>query len=205
VTLKFQNKSINETRKFIMQKAHEIIFAGFGGQGVLSMGQIIAYASMIENKEVSWMPSYGPEMRGGTANCTVIVSDTKISSPMVARFDSAIVLNQPSLDKFEKSIKPGGLLMYETSSILNPPTRDDIEIYSIPASEEALKMNKKQVANMIMVGAFLQIRPILKIENILKALKKVLPERHHHTIPLNEKALLLGQQLAKELEHLVVQ
>jgi 2-oxoglutarate ferredoxin oxidoreductase subunit gamma len=115
------------------------------------------------------------------------------------------VLNQPSLDKFEKSVKPGGLLMYETSAILNPPTRDDIEIYSIPASEEALKLNKKQVANMIMVGAFLQIRPILKIENILKALKKVLPERHHHTIPLNEKALLLGQQLAKELEHLVVQ
>ena len=188
-----------------MQKAHEIIFAGFGGQGVLSMGQIIAYASMIENKEVSWMPSYGPEMRGGTANCTVIVSDTKISSPMVARFDSAIVLNQPSLDKFEKSVKPGGLLMYETSAILNPPTRNDIEIYSIPASEEALKLNKKQVANMIMVGAFLQIRPILKIENILKALKKVLPERHHHTIPLNEKALLLGQQIAKELEHLVVQ
>lgn len=187
-----------------MQKAHEIIFAGFGGQGVLSMGQIIAYASMIENKEVSWMPSYGPEMRGGTANCTVIVSDAKISSPMVGKFDSAIVLNQPSLDKFEKTVKPGGLIMYETSAIINPPTRDDIEIYSIPASEEALKLNKKQVANMIMVGAFLQIRPILKIENILKALKKVLPERHHHTIPLNEKALLLGQQLAKELEHLAV-
>ena len=101
-----------------MQKAHEIIFAGFGGQGVLSMGQIIAYASMIENKEVSWMPSYGPEMSGGTANCTVIVSDTKISSPMVARFDSAIVLNQPSLDKFEKAVKPGGLIMYETSAII---------------------------------------------------------------------------------------
>jgi 2-oxoglutarate ferredoxin oxidoreductase subunit gamma len=187
-----------------MQKAHEIIFAGFGGQGVLSMGQIIAYASMIENKEVSWMPSYGPEMRGGTANCTVIVSDTKISSPMVSRFDSAIVLNQPSLDKFEKAVKPGGLIMYEASAIINPPTRGDIEIYSIPASEEALKMNKKQVANMIMVGAFLQKRPILKIENILKALKKVLPERHHHTIPLNEKALMLGQQLAKEIEHLEV-
>ena len=121
-----------------------------------------------------------------------------------ARFDSAIVLNQPSLDKFEKSVKPGGLIMYETSAIINPPTRHDIEVYSIPASEEALKMNKKQVANMIMVGAFLQKRPILKIENILKALKKVLPERHHHTIPLNEKALLLGQQLAKECEQLAV-
>ena len=187
-----------------MQKAHEIIFAGFGGQGVLSMGQIIAYASLIENKEVSWMPAYGPEMRGGTANCTVIVSDAPISSPMVARFDSAIMLNQPSLDKFESALKPGGLLMYEASAIINPPTRTDIEIFSVPAAEEALKMNKKQVANMIMVGAFLEKRPILKIENILKALKKVLPERHHHTIPLNEKALLLGQQLAKEMESLTV-
>jgi len=187
-----------------MQKAHEIIFAGFGGQGVLSMGQIIAYASLIENKEVSWMPAYGPEMRGGTANCTVIVSDSPISSPMVAKFDSAIMLNQPSLDKFESAVKPGGLIMYEASAIINPPTRTDIEIFSVPAAEEALKMNKKQVANMIMVGAFLAKRPILKIENILKALKKVLPERHHHTIPLNEKALLLGQQLAKEMESLTV-
>jgi 2-oxoglutarate ferredoxin oxidoreductase subunit gamma len=122
---------------------------------------------------------------------------------MVSRFDSAIVLNQPSLDKFEQAVKPGGLIMYEASAIINPPTRDDIEVYGIPASDEALKMNKKQVANMIMVGAFLQKRPILKIENILKALKKVLPERHYHTIPLNEKALLLGQQLAKDIEHLV--
>ncbi len=88
-----------------MNKAHEIIFAGFGGQGILSMGQIIAYAAMIEEKEVSWMPSYGPEMRGGTANCIVIVSDSRISSPIISTFDSAIVLNQPSLDKFEKAVK----------------------------------------------------------------------------------------------------
>lgn len=183
-----------------MHKAHEIIFAGFGGQGVLSMGQIIAYTAMIENKEVSWMPSYGPEMRGGTANCNVIVSDGRISSPLVSKFDSAIVLNQPSMDKFEHSVKPGGLLMYEKSAIINLPTRSDIEIIGIDAAEEALKLNKRQVANMIMVGAFLAKRPILKIENVLKALKKVLPERHHHTIPLNEKALLLGQKLIMELE-----
>ncbi len=182
-----------------MHKPHEIIFAGFGGQGVLSMGQIIAYSAMIEEKEISWMPSYGPEMRGGTANCIVIVSPERISSPIIARFDSAIVLNQPSMDKFEHAVKPGGLLMYEQSTIINPPTRTDIEVIGVPANEEAQKLGKKQVANMILVGAFLEKRPIVKIENIIKALKKVLPERHHHLIPLNEKALSVGGNIVKEL------
>jgi 2-oxoglutarate ferredoxin oxidoreductase subunit gamma len=182
-----------------MQQAHEIIFAGFGGQGVLSMGSIIAYAAMIEQKEVSWMPSYGPEMRGGTANCTVIVSPVRISSPIISRYDSAIILNQPSLDKFEKAVKPGGFLLFEQSALINLPTRTDIEIISISANDEAQKLGKKQVANMILVGAFLEKRPIVKIENILNALKKVLPERHHHLIPLNEQALLLGGKLANEL------
>ena len=181
-----------------MQKAHEIIFAGFGGQGILSMGQIIAYAAMIEEKEISWMPSYGPEMRGGTANCIVIVSPDRISSPIISRFDSALVLNQPSLDKFENEVKQGGLLIFEQSSIINIPTRADIEVLSIPANEEAQKLGKKQVANMILLGAFLQRRPIVNTENILKALKKVLPERHHHLIPLNEQALAIGNGLAKK-------
>ena len=181
-----------------MNKAHEIIFAGFGGQGILSMGQIIAYSAMIEEKEVSWMPSYGPEMRGGTANCIVIVSDSRISSPIISTFDSAIVLNQPSLDKFESAVKPGGLLMYEESAIINPPTRTDIEILSVPANEEALKLNLKRAANMILVGAFLEKRPLVKIENILAALKKVLPERHHHLIPINKDALAKGKELANE-------
>lgn len=183
-----------------MEKAHEIIFAGFGGQGVLSMGQIIAYASMIEDKEISWMPSYGPEMRGGTANCIVIVSPNRISSPIISKFDSAIILNQPSLEKFEPEVKENGLIMYEKSTIINPPTRNDIEVIGIPALEEAEKLQKKQVANMIMVGAFLAKRPLVKLENIIQALKKVLPERHHHLIPLNEKALNRGQELAKEFE-----
>jgi len=188
-----------------MQKAQEIIFAGFGGQGILSMGQIIAYAAMIENKEVSWMPSYGPEMRGGTANCTVIVSDTRVSSPILSKFDSAVVLNQPSLDKFESTLKPGGFLLYEQSGIINPPTRTDIEILSLPAIEEATKkLNKRQVANMILVGAFLERRPIVMMENILKALKKVLPERHHHLIPLNEQALMIGKKFAQEAENITV-
>ena len=177
---------------------HEIIFAGFGGQGVLSMGQIIAYSAMIENKEVSWMPSYGPEMRGGTANCITIVSSHRISSPIISKFDSAIILNQPSLEKFEDSVKSGGLLMYEASTILNPPKRLDIDVVSIPSNEEAQKLGKKQVANMIMVGAFLEKKPIVKIESVLKALKKVLPERHHHLIPLNEQALEIGKKLVSE-------
>ena len=180
-----------------MEKAHEIIIAGFGGQGILSMGQTLAYSAMIENKEVSWMPSYGPEMRGGTANCIVIVSTSRISSPIVSRFDSAIVLNQPSLDKFESEVKPGGLLIYEESSIINPPTRTDIDCLGVPAMEEAQKLNKKQVANMIILGAFLEKKPIVKIENVLSALKKVLPERHHHLIPVNEQALEIGKQFAR--------
>jgi 2-oxoglutarate ferredoxin oxidoreductase subunit gamma len=183
-----------------MEKTQEIIFAGFGGQGILSMGQIIAYGAMIENKEVSWMPSYGPEMRGGTANCTVIVSEDRISSPIITKFDSGIIMNQPSLDKFEKGIKPGGLLIYEKSSIINPPTREDIEVLSVPAFEEAQKLQKKQVANMIMLGAYLERRPVVKIENILNALKKVLPERHHHLIPVNEQALELGKEFASIFE-----
>jgi len=180
-----------------MTKEHEIIFAGFGGQGVLSMGKLVAYAGMIEGKEVSWMPSYGPEMRGGTANCIVIISDSRISSPIVTKFDTAILLNQPSIDKFEKAVKPGGLLIYEKSTAVHPPTRTDIDIVCIAGNEEADKLNAKQVANMFMVGAFLEKRPILKVEFLVEALKKALPPRRHNLIPLNEKALERGKELVK--------
>lgn len=160
------------------------------------MGQIVAYAAMMEGKEISWMPSYGPEMRGGTANCIVIVSPFRISSPIVSTFDSAIVLNQPSMDKFVQSVKHGGRLLYESSAIINPPTRSDIEVLSIPALEEAHKLGKKQVANMIMLGAFLKRSPLVSSASVLEALKKVLPERHHHLLPMNEQALLRGKELA---------
>jgi len=184
-----------------MKTSHDIIIAGFGGQGVLSLGLIIAYAAMKEEKEVSWMPSYGPEMRGGTANCIVIVSDSRISSPIVTNFDSAIVLNQPSIDKFANRVKAGGLLLCEQSGIVNPSSRTDIEILNVSAAEEAQKLQKKQVANMVVLGAFLARRPIVSMQNVLKALKEVLPERHHHLLPLNEKALNVGRQLASELAH----
>ncbi|MEI7811081.1 MAG: 2-oxoacid:acceptor oxidoreductase family protein [Ignavibacteria bacterium] len=177
--------------------SEEIIIAGFGGQGVLSMGQILCYSGVMENKEVSWMPSYGPEMRGGTANCIVIISDEAVSSPILARFDTVITLNQPSLDKFEQAVKPGGLLIYESSTILIHPIRTDIDILPIEAANEAAKLKNTKILNMIILGAFLKRKPIIAYENILKGLKKVLPERYHHMIPLNEEALKKGMELAE--------
>lgn len=114
----------------------EIIIAGFGGQGVLSMGKILAYSGAMQGKEVSWMPSYGPEMRGGTANVSVIISDERISSPIISQFDTAIILNQQSLDKFESAVKPGGLLIYDPNGITKAPTRKDINIYKIPCNRK---------------------------------------------------------------------
>jgi len=176
----------------------DIIIAGFGGQGVLSLGQILCYSGVEEGKEVSWMPSYGPEMRGGTANCIVILSDDEISSPIVSKFDTVIALNQPSLDKFEKAVKPGGLLLYDSTNIVQPPTRDDIKVVGIEASQTAAEMKNTKILNMIVLGAFIQLKPIIKVENIINGLKKVLPERYHHLIPLNEEAIKKGIELAKE-------
>ena len=180
-------------------KTEEIIIAGFGGQGVLSLGQMIGYSAMMEDKEVTWMPSYGPEMRGGTANCIVIVSKNRISSPILSRFDTGILLNQPSMDKFEDKVKSGGLIIYEESTVISTPKRDDVTYLKIAAIEEANKMNKKQIANMILLGAFLEVKPIVDFDTITQALRKVLPERHHHTIPLNEAALKRGKELAEQV------
>lgn len=178
----------------------EIIIAGFGGQGVLSMGMILCYSGMMENKEVSWMPSYGPEMRGGTANCITIISDSKVSSPIIANFDTVIALNQPSLDKFESAVKPGGMLIYDSTNIINPPKRTDINVYGIDASNEAARMNNTKVMNMIILGAFLKKKPIIAMENIKEGLKKVLPERYHHLIPLNEEAMAKGMEMIEAVK-----
>ncbi len=173
----------------------EIIIAGFGGQGVLSMGKILAYSGVMHNNEVSWMPSYGPEMRGGTANVTVIISDERISSPILNAFDTAIILNQQSLDKFEHSVKPGGLLIFDPNGITTLPQRKDINIYSINAAETAGKMGLAKVFNMIVLGGYLKIKPILSMEYIHKGLEKSLPARHHKLIPENEKAIEVGKDL----------
>jgi 2-oxoglutarate ferredoxin oxidoreductase subunit gamma len=160
------------------------------------MGATLAYAGMIEQKEITWMPSYGPEMRGGTANCIVIVSSERISSPIVTTFDTVIALNQPSIDKFENAVKPGGLLIYDSTSTLTPPTRADIQILPIPASDEALQLKNTKVLNMIVLGAFLERTHVVEIASIMKALRKALPERYHHLLPLNEQALRRGMELA---------
>ncbi|MFA6570412.1 MAG: 2-oxoacid:acceptor oxidoreductase family protein [Bacteroidota bacterium] len=176
----------------------EAIFSGFGGQGVLTIGMLLAYAGMIEDKEVSWMPSYGPEMRGGTANCIIIISDKMISSPIISTYDTVLALNQPSVDKFEANVRKGGNIIYDSSNILNPPTRKDINIYAVPGSETAVKMNNTKVLNMIMLGSFMQVTNTVKIETVWKALEQVLPERYHKLIPINQEAFKAGMELAKK-------
>jgi 2-oxoglutarate ferredoxin oxidoreductase subunit gamma len=178
----------------------EIIIAGFGGQGVLSMGKILAYSGVMQNKEVSWMPSYGPEMRGGTANVTVIVSDERVSSPILTVYDTAIILNQQSMDKFENAVKPGGLLIYDGNGITRHPERKDINIYRIDAAEEATKLGMNKVFNMMVLGAYLKIKPIISAEFIRKGLEKSLPARHHGMIPDNEKAIEIGKKIIKEVQ-----
>ena len=174
----------------------EMIFAGFGGQGVLSMGALLAYAAMKEGKEVSWMSSYGPEMRGGTANCIVNISDQPISSPIVSEFDVAVVLNNPSLRKFEPKVKADGILIWESTNIKPPPIRTDIDIYALPAIEKATnELGNVKVMNMLVLGALLKINNTVKKESLMTALKDTLPERYHHLIPLNEKAIELGMSL----------
>jgi len=170
----------------------EIIIAGFGGQGVLSLGKILAYSGIMQDQEVSWFPSYGPEMRGGTANVTVILSDNRISSPILNEYDTAIILNQQSMDKFEKKVKPGGILLYDPNGIINPPSRKDINIYKIEGTKLASEMGNPKIFNMLIMGAYLQIKPLVKIENVKKGLEKSLPERHHKLIPLNIEAIEKG-------------
>ncbi len=172
----------------------EIIIAGFGGQGVLSMGKILAYSGIMQDQEVSWMPSYGPEMRGGTANVTVIISDERVSSPILTEFDTAVILNQQSMDKFEKTVKPGGYLLYDPNGISRHPERKDINIFKIEGNKLASEMGNTKIFNMVVLGAYMKMRPIVKIENVIKGLKKSLPERYHSMIPLNESAINKGME-----------
>lgn len=138
----------------------EIIVAGFGGQGVLSMGKILAYAALMDGLEVTWMPSYGPEQRGGTANVTVILSDEPISSPVLDTYDTAVILNQQSLDRFESKVKPGGVLIYDSYGIHKPPTRTDITIHRVDAMEATFDMSSSKTYNMVVLGALLRVKPV---------------------------------------------
>ncbi len=174
----------------------EIVIAGFGGQGVLSMGKILAYAALMNGLEVTWMPAYGPEQRGGTANVTVILSDSPISSPVLDSYDIAVVLNQQSLDKFESHVKPGGVLIYDSYGIHRRPSRTDITVHEVNAMEATFAMGNSKT-NMVVLGALLGIKELVPMEAVVKGLKKTLPERHHHLIPLNEAAIERGMALVK--------
>jgi 2-oxoglutarate ferredoxin oxidoreductase subunit gamma len=170
----------------------EIIIAGFGGQGALLMGELIAYAGMIEGKQVSWLPSYGPEMRGGTANCCVIVSDEPVGSPVVTEADAVIVLNKPSLDKFERALKSGGKLLINSSLIDKKASREDVTAYYIPANEVASEVGNVKVANVVMLGAYIAASGVVQKESVIKAVAHMLGERKAHLVPLNEQAYDAG-------------
>lgn len=175
----------------------DLIIAGFGGQGVMSMGQMLAYSGLEEGKNVLWMPAYGPETRGGFANCTVIVSDEEIGSPIVSHPSSIIVLNQPSLDKFEDSLVPGGLLIVNTSMVVREVRRKDIQVIKVNATEIATELGDQRAANMVALGAFLERKPLVKRESIIKTLKKLFAKKPH-VVPINQKALEEGAKAASE-------
>jgi len=178
----------------------EIIIAGFGGQGVLSLGKILAYSGIMQGMEVTWMPSYGPEMRGGTANVTVILSDGPVSSPIVHEYDTVVVLNQQSLDKFESHVKSGGILIYDPNGITHPPKRTDISIFKVDAAQEAARMGNPRTFNMIVLGAMIEVSPNVTLENAYKGLEKSLPERLHKTLPANREAIQVGMKIVEKVQ-----
>jgi 2-oxoglutarate ferredoxin oxidoreductase subunit gamma len=175
----------------------DVIIAGFGGQGVLLAGKILANAGMIEGKRVTWFPSYGAEIRGGTANCTVIIADREIGSPVVDRPAAMLILNEASFLKFEKRIRPGGKLFLNTSLVQTPPTRNDIERIEVQANDIAERLGDIRIANMVMLGAFLRKTGVIRLASVLEALKAVLPPRRHSLLPLNEKALRCGGEVCE--------
>lgn len=190
-------------------KVNTILLAGFGGQGVLSMGQFLAYAGMLEGKEVSWVPSYGPEMRGGTANCLITIGDEVIDSPIFDAPDNAVVMNRPSLDKFENRIRPGGILIADSSMIDRPVQRGDISSYAIPANEIANSLGNIKVANMVLLGALLELTGVVKRDSLIDCLQKVLSSSKQELLDVNRKALEKGadfvrQQLREEKQQVAV-
>lgn len=170
----------------------QILLAGFGGQGILFSGKFLAYDGLIEEKEVSWLPSYGPEMRGGTCNCSVILSDAKIGSPIVSNPDILIAMNLPSLDKFEKDAVPGAKIFVDSSLIDRKVERKDVEAFYIPATKMASVEGLKGLANMIMIGYMIKETGVMPYENVSKVMAKVVPAKKQNLLDLNIKAVELG-------------
>jgi 2-oxoglutarate ferredoxin oxidoreductase subunit gamma len=177
----------------------EIIIAGFGGQGVLFAGQVLAYSALDNDLMVTWIPSYGPEMRGGTANCTVIIADEEIGSPLVRNPKAVIALNLPSLDKYEPLVVPGGVLVANASLINRGPSRPDIKSVFISANEIAESLGDRRLTNMVALGAMLGALPVLPLDAIEQALKNHLPERHLRLLPVNIRALHQGAEFARSV------
>jgi len=175
-----------------------IIISGFGGQGIMLIGRLLAYAGMIEGKKVAWMPSYGPEMRGGTANCTVIISSNEIGSPIVSHPKILIAMNQPSLDKFEANVSEDGLIILNDSLIERETKRNDVKVIKIPADDIAHKLGNSRAANMVILGAYVEQSGIVKMETIFKALEKALAGRNKKLLELNKEALKQGAELVKQ-------
>ncbi len=171
---------------------HEILLAGFGGQGILFSGKFLAYDGLLEDREVSWLPSYGPEMRGGTCNCSIILSDKKIGSPIVSNPNVLVAMNLPSLDKFEKSAVPGAKIFVDSSLIDRKVERDDVEVYYIPATKLASDENLPGLANMIMIGHVIAKAGVMPYENVETTMKKLVPAKKQNLIELNIKAVELG-------------
>jgi len=174
---------------------HEIIISGFGGQGALFAGQLIAYGALAENRHVTWIPSYGPEMRGGTAHCTVIISDQEIGSPLVRRPSAAIVMNPPSFERYEPAMQPGGVLIANASLIATPSQRADISALAIKANEIATEIGSPQLANMVLTGALVTATGMLKLETLDQVLYERISARHRDKLELNKRCLRRGAAL----------
>lgn len=179
---------------------YNIIVAGFGGQGVMIIGNVLAYAAMIEGRQVTYLPVYGVEMRGGTANCTVVISSHPIGSPVVGKPQAALVMNLPSLIKYEPLVQPNGLL-FVNSSLIEPKEtyRKDIEILSIPVNEIAINNGNSKLANMVALGAFNEKTKLVQMTSLFESLEKVLDQRYHHLIPSNMKAIEVGAKFVQSL------
>lgn len=183
-------------------KHQEVRVAGMGGQGVLMAGKLLAYATVLEGRNVVWFPAYGPETRGGTADCTVIMSSEEIGSPVSSSPDTLIALNQLMLDKFEASVKRGGVILVNTSLAKPPTDRDDCRVVEVPANEIADELGNSKVANMVMLGAYIQLVKPVELESVKAVMKDALPKRNHAFIPLNNAALDKGAELIIELRNL---
>jgi len=174
-----------------------IIVAGFGGQGVMMLGKLLAHAGMMENRNVSWLPSYGPEMRGGTANCHVIISEEMIGAPIVTEATCVIAMNLPSLEKFERVVKPEGRLLINSSLIKQPSSRHDVRVLEIPVNDIANQKGSLNVANVVMLGAYITLSQVVQKETILTVIQDILGHRKRHLLDINLKALEEGITFAK--------